>query len=175
MVSSIQIVSFCQSDGPREVTPPIEKKIRQDIKKEVIKLRQKMKSSKENDLSIEFAVDTSRVEKYMEKYMEYDYSTVGMVDASYSAAHQYDSLLNKYYKKLLSVLNQSDKQVLIKAQKAWINFRDTESKLIDTMSKEEYSGGGTVQGIIDASSYLKLIKNRVIAILEHLERAQSIE
>lgn len=106
----------------------------------------------------------------MAKSMEYDYSTAGMSDASYYAAHQYDSLLNKYYKRLLSVLKGADKAVLIKAQKAWLAFRDSEMKLVDTMSKEEYSGGGTVQQLTDASIYLAFIKNRVVTLFDHYSR-----
>jgi uncharacterized protein YecT (DUF1311 family) len=167
-----QTATFAQtSDGPVEVTPVMEKKIRQDIEKAVVPFRQSKKKSGDTDLSIEFAVDTFRIEQYMEKYMDVDYSTAGMRTAVYEGAHQYDSLLNKYYKKLLAVLKPEDKKVLIQAQKAWITYRDSELKLVDVVSKDEYSGGGTVQLLTDASYYLEIIKNRTIEIYEHLSRA----
>jgi uncharacterized protein YecT (DUF1311 family) len=93
-----------------------------------------------------------------------------MTTAGYEAAKAYDSLLNKYYKKLLSKLKPVDKTTLTQAQKAWIAFRDTEEKLIATVSKDEYSGGGTVQQLIDTSQYLELIKQRALQIFDHLDR-----
>jgi uncharacterized protein YecT (DUF1311 family) len=165
-------LAFSQSsDGPVEVTPAMEKKIRQDIEKAVVPFRQGKKKTGDTDLSIEFAVDTFRIEQYMEKYMDHDYSTAGMRAATYEAAHLYDSLLNKYYKMLLAVLKPEDKKVLIQAQKAWISYRDSELKLVDIVSKDEYSGGGTMQQLIDASYYLEMIKSRTIEIYHHLGRA----
>jgi uncharacterized protein YecT (DUF1311 family) len=164
--------AFAQPEGdPKEITPAVEKKFKQEIEKDVATLKQQMKKSNEPDLAIEFAVDTFRIEQYMEKCLDHDYSTAGMRTASYDAAAKYDILLNKYYKKLLSVLKASDKNVLVKAQKAWIAYRDSEIKLIQTVSKDEYSGGGTIQLLIDSSSYLDLIKNRALEIYQYLERA----
>lgn len=164
------IVFAQSSDAPREVTPEIENKIKKEVEKSALGFQRKLKASNESSLDMEFSIDTFKVERYEELYLSYDYSTSGMVTASYIATHQYDSLLNKYYKKLLSLLKPNDKQALIQAQKAWITFRDSESKLIATVSQEEYSGGGTVQLLIDSSSYLNLIKNRVLEIFDHLDR-----
>ena len=164
------IVFSQDRSDPVEVTPAIEKKINEEIITGVRSLKTKMTSDKESAASIEFVLDTFRIEKYQERYMDYDYSTAGMRTATYDAAYKYDSLLNKYYKKLLTVLKKSDKPILVNAQKSWITFRDNEIKLIETMSKDEYSGGGTVQQLIDASEYLDIIKQRTITIYEHYMR-----
>ena len=169
---SPQLVSFSQtSKTPKEVTPAIEKKFKQEIEKGIVKLKQEMKKTQETELDMEFTVDTFRIEQYMKKYLDYDYSTAGMRTACYDAAYKYDSLLNKYYKKLLSALKSEDKKILLNAQKAWIAFRENEIKLIETINKNEYSGGGTFQLLIDSSSYLYLIRNRAIEIYEYLQRA----
>jgi uncharacterized protein YecT (DUF1311 family) len=163
------LIAFSQND-PQEVTPAIQKSIKADIDRAVLKLQTRLKNDRESNLQIEFAVDTFRVEKYFELYTKYDYTTAGMTSVGYEAAHAYDSLLNKYYKKLLSVLKPADKAVLTQAQKAWIAFRDAEEKLVSIISKDEYSGGGTVQQLVDTSQYLELIRKRVIQIFEHLDR-----
>ena len=164
-----RLTAFSQ-DQPLEVTPEIQKKISAEIDIAVLKLQKELKKDQQSALQIEFAADTFRVEKYAELYTQYDYTTAGMVTSGYQAAHAYDSLLNKYYKKLLGSLKTNDKAILTQAQKAWITFRDAEEKLIFTVSKDEYSGGGTVQQLIDTSEYLELIKKRVIQIFEHLDR-----
>jgi uncharacterized protein YecT (DUF1311 family) len=163
------LIAFCQND-PQEVTPAIEKNIRADIDKAVLKLQTSLKKDRQSNLQIEFATDTFRVEKYFELYTKYDYTTAGMTTAGSETAKAYDSLLNKYYKKLLSRLKPADRTILTQAQKGWISFRDAEVKLITVVSQDEYSGGGTVQQLIDMSQYLALIKERVIQIFEHLDR-----
>ena len=77
-----------------------------------------------------------------------------MRDAGYEAATLYDSLLNKYYKKFLAVLKGEDKKNLLQAQKSWLAFRDNETKLVETISKDQYSGGGTMQQLTESSEYL---------------------
>lgn len=164
------IVFSQDTSDPVEVTPAIEKKINEQIITAVRSLKTKMTNNKKSTTLIEFTLDTFRIENYEKRYMDYDYSTAGMRTATYDAAYKYDSLLNKYYKKLLAVLKQSDKRVLVNAQKSWITFRDNELKLIDTISKDEYSGGGTVQQLINASEYLDIIKQRTITIFAHYMR-----
>jgi uncharacterized protein YecT (DUF1311 family) len=72
---------------------------------------------------------------------------------------------------LLSVLKGDDKKILVQAQKSWLSYRDNETKLVESISKAEYSGGGTMQQLTEGSEYLNLIKNRVIAIFNHYIRA----
>jgi uncharacterized protein YecT (DUF1311 family) len=165
----LHLAAFSQND-PQEVTPAIQKSIRADIDKAVLKLQTKLKNAQESNLQIEFTIDTFRIEEYYGQYLKYDYTTAGMTTAGYEAANAYDSLLNKYYKKLSNRLKSADRGTLMQAQKAWIAFRDAEEKLIGTVSQDEYSGGGTVQQLIDTSQYLQLVKQRVIQIFEHLDR-----
>ncbi len=171
----IQSACYAQSkNGPAEVTKEIEKKINQEITKESGLLKSRLTDSKEATDVIEFTLDTFRIEKYRERFIDYDWSTAGMRSATYDAADKYDRLLNKYYKKLLLILKQVDKSVLINVQKSWISFRDNELKLIGTISKDEYSGGGTIQGILNASDYLEIIKQRTFTIYQHYLRAAQI-
>jgi len=153
-----------------EVTPELQKKIKQDIEKEIPKLKERLKNKQENDGIIEFKIDTFRVEQFMSKWTDTDYSDFGMKQACYETANLYDVLLNKYYKKLLTLLKGDDKKILIQAQKAWLIFRDNENKLVQTISAEQYSGGGTMQQLREASIYLALIKKRTIDLFSHYLR-----
>ena len=166
-----QLLSYSQTKAPVEVTPDLQKKIMLDIDKEVLKLKQRLSKGGDNSVHVEFIVDTFRVERFMAKWVELDFGDFGMRDAGYATAKLYDSLLNKYYKKLLLVLKGNDKQALVQAQKAWLSFRDGETKLVETISKDDYSGGGTMQQLTEASEYLNLIKSRTIVLFEHYVRA----
>jgi uncharacterized protein YecT (DUF1311 family) len=168
----LRFTSYAQDiKYPVEVTEAIEKKIRQEIVQEAAQLKAKLTKKKESALAIEFALDTFRIENYQGKYINYDYSTAAMTNVTYNLADAYDSLLNKYYKKLLAILKPADKAILINAQKSWISFRDNEWKLIGTISKDEYSGGGTMQQTINASERVNMIRARTVAVYNHLERA----
>jgi uncharacterized protein YecT (DUF1311 family) len=168
---SCQLFTFSQSKDPIEVTPEIQRKIRGEIEKEIPRFKQKLEVAKENPVRIEFAIDTFRLERFMDKWIDLDYGDFGMRDACYAGAKLYDSLLNNYYKKLLEVLKGDDKQVLIQAQRSWLAFRDSEFRLVETISKDEYSGGGTMQQLTEASEYLDLVRNRVVTIFDHYVRA----
>ena len=167
----ITVVFSQEAKDPVEVTAAVEKKIASDIAKEADTLKAKLIKGKDHEYSIEFELDTFRVHRYMQLYINYDWTTAGMRMATYQAAAKFDSLLNKYYKRLMNVLKPEDKKVLIAAQKAWLTFRDSELKLIDVIGKDEYSGGGTIQQLIDASEYLDLIEKRTITLFEHYMRA----
>ena len=126
-------LSFSQTKAPAEVTPALQKNIMLDIDKEIPKLKQLLEKAKENAVHIEFTIDTFRAERFMAKWVALDYGDFGMRDAGYATAKLYDSLLNKYYKMLLTVLKGDDKKTLVQAQKAWLAFRDGETKLAATI------------------------------------------
>ncbi len=168
----LRITAYSQNkNNPVEVTPAVDKKIAQEISKESELLKSKLKKEDDSEAVMEFTIDTFRIELYMSKYISYDWSTAGMRYATYEAASRYDSLLNKYYKKLQAVLKPEDKKVLANTQKSWIAFRDNELKLINVVGKDEYSGGGTIQQLMDASEYLEIIRQRVFKIYQHYLRA----
>ena len=162
--------AFSQT-GPGELTPALEKKFKAEIEKEVVKLRADLKKSSETDLGIEFAIDTYRLDALLDKFAETEYSTAGICNAEYKVAQMYDSLLNKYYKKLLAVLKGDDKQVLVKTQKAWMAYRDAENELVFIIGKEDYAGGGTMQNMLRASAYREFVKKRTVEIVGHLRSA----
>ncbi|RYZ22834.1 MAG: DUF1311 domain-containing protein [Chitinophagaceae bacterium] len=154
----------------RAFTVSDEKQLHIAIEKAVTQLRQSLLKEKTAPPLVEITLDTFRVERYLEHRMQIDYSTAGMRLASLEAAHRYDSLLNKYYRRLLQTLRPADRPTLVAAQKAWIAFRDAEMKLVSTMSKEEYSGGGTLQQLIDTDAYYQFVRGRALAIIGHLTR-----
>jgi uncharacterized protein YecT (DUF1311 family) len=161
--------SYGQNDGPREITPQDLQKIKAGIEKEIPAFKQNLSKRELTADQIEFSVDTFRIEQLGSKWMEIDYSTVGMRAAVNEKTASYDKLLNRYYNKLLKVLKPEDKQTLIAAQRAWIAYRDAEGKLIGVMTKEEYSGGGTIQSIIATGSYSSLVFKRTLEIFNYYD------
>ena len=71
----------------------------------------------------------------------------------------------------MSILIDSDKKVLQQAQRSWLAFRDSEFKLVELISTDQYSGEGTMYQLSESGAYLDLMKSRVIALFEHYKRA----
>jgi Uncharacterized protein conserved in bacteria len=163
------------SKTPIEVTPQVEKQFKQKVEREVPAFKKQLELNKENEVQIEFSVDTFRIEHFIRLWEESVITDSDEAQASYAGAWLYDSLLNKYYKKLLLTLKPEDRQILQQAQRAWITFRDNESKLVDLISKDEYSGGGTKQRLTESYLYLLRVKNRTIEIFDHYVRATQSE
>jgi uncharacterized protein YecT (DUF1311 family) len=156
------------NEGPNEITPLILQKIKADIEKEIPAFKQKMSKEMNTD-KIEFSLDTFRIERICAKRMDIDYSTAGINTSVDMLTAAYDQLMNKYYNKLLKLLKPEDKMVLVTAQKAWLVYRDAEAKLIGTMTKEEYSGGGTIQSNIATGSYSSLVVKRAIDVFNYYD------
>lgn len=159
--------TFAQEEGPKELTTQKLQKIRADIEKHIPDLKQSLSDLDFSSRQIEFAIDTFRIERLAAERMNIDYSTSGMNLAINELTDSYDKLLNKYYNKLIKLLDPEDKKVLLNAQKAWLVFRDSERIFISTMIKEKYSGGGTIQSNIAADNYSQIVIHRTIDIFNY--------
>ncbi len=167
------LLSICQM-APVEVTQAIQNEIQQDIEKKIPDLKKRLEGEDRNPIEIAFILDTFRFERFFSKWIELDYRDFGMRDACYITAELYDSLMNIYYKKLLITLKGNDKEILIQAQNAWIVFRDSNAKLIEILSGDEYGGGGTSSALSNASQYLEVVKDRTIDLYRHYKTATRI-
>jgi uncharacterized protein YecT (DUF1311 family) len=160
---------MAQSDGPKEITPIVLQHLKSDIEKLIPPFKNNLFKQEFTADQIEFSVDTFRIEQLLTKRMDIDYSTAGMNVTVNEMTASYDQLMNKYYNKLLKMLKAEDKKTLVSAQKAWLAYRDAEAKLIGTLTKEVYSGGGTIQSNIATSSYADLVVKRTIEIFNYYD------
>lgn len=169
ILSLLVHLSFAQNDGPKEITPQVLQKIKADIEKQVPAFKQKLSKKNLTADQVEFSLDTFRIQETASYRMDIDYSTMGMNVTIDEMTAAYDKLMNKYYSKLLALLKPEDKKVLITAQKAWLAYRDAEAKLIWTMTKDEYSGGGSMQSNIATSAYSDLVVKRTVEIFNYYD------
>ncbi len=172
LLTSFTMISFGQSDGPNEITSQLLQKIKADVEKLVPDYKKRITEKGYNKDEIEFSVDTFRISQIVSRRMDIDYSTAGMNITVDDMTDSYDKLMNKYYGKLLKALQPEDKKILINAQKAWLAFRDAEAKLIGTMTKDEYSGGGTIQSTTATDAYADIVVKRTIEIFDYYNNIQ---
>jgi uncharacterized protein YecT (DUF1311 family) len=127
----------------------------------------RIKTKVSDTLGFKFLLDTSRIEITEEVYLEDELNDFAMRDLSNQAGRSYDELLNKYYKKLSGKLNETNRAVLVRTQKAWIAYRDEELKLFGTIDEASNGGGGTAATIALASIYRTLTKQRTIDLFNY--------
>ena len=147
------------------------KEITKTADKEALRYKATLKDKDLSSDQVEFSVDTFRINRIVDYRIEVDYTTVGMNKAVRQLTADYDKLLNKYYQKLLKMLDEEDKKALIEDERAWIKYRDAEKELIGTMTKEQYSGGGTIQSNIATGSYASLVIKRTVDIFNYYNEA----
>jgi uncharacterized protein YecT (DUF1311 family) len=160
------LFSFAQPD-PQEITPERLKKIKTEAEKETAEYMRKLDTTKLIHEEIVFERETYLLGLIREKKTDLDYTTYGMNKATRDWADGHDSLMNKYYNRLLKLLSPEDKKTLIAAQKSWLAYRDAEGQLMGMMMKEEYSGGGTIQSNIATNNYCLLIVERTNTIFNY--------
>jgi uncharacterized protein YecT (DUF1311 family) len=160
---------------PREVTAKEIKAMQRQIELEAQQLRLELEKDEYDadfakEVSIGYQLDAFRIDQLLKRRIDIDYSTSGMVTATYEAESAYDDLLNKYYQKLLGKLSAEDKAVLKRAQKNWLQFRDSERELNTLLTMDKYSGGGTIQRTIGSDCDLELTKARIKGLVDYLLR-----
>ncbi|WP_167353205.1 lysozyme inhibitor LprI family protein [Pedobacter steynii] len=177
LLMGIGLLSFstATAQAPKEIPEQDLVKMKLKIHKEVDAQYKKLLENPDKDnymskTAMDFQMDTTRIEQFMKQRIAIDYSTMGMVQASYDAEKEYDQLLNKYYQQLLKLMETRDKPLLIEVQRNWLKYRDSERKMNALLTEEKYSGGGTIQRVILAAAYLEITKKRVFELQGYLDR-----
>jgi uncharacterized protein YecT (DUF1311 family) len=166
---SIGVCTFAQNRRAKEITPQLLLQIRAEVEREVPAFKNKLKADDISAGRVEFQIDTFRIQRIADKRMTLDFTTAGMNTTMYAMSDAYDKLMNKYYARLLKLLKPKDKTVLISAQRAWIGYRDAESKLIGLVTDPVYSGGGTIQTNIACGDFTDIIVKRTETIFDYYD------
>jgi len=108
-----------------------------------------------------FAQDKHPIDKFEEECMNKDSTTAGMNNCMMEAYKQWDAELNKYYKLLMGILSQEEKQQLKDAQIVWLKYRDLETKFrMDTFLNNQ----GTMYSNMAMSEKLDIVKQRALEL-----------
>ncbi len=121
-------------------------------------------------LEKEFYLDTLYIERLWALELDYNSSTQGIAQANYNAENHYDTLLNKYYNKLINRMVGKDKEVIKESQRNWIKFRNSERIFNNTIQDEQYSDGGTIHTIFATQKFADITRQRVIELYYYLDR-----
>lgn len=124
----------------------------------------------QDPISITFRQDTMMIEQRVSDMLHKDYTPEGLVKASVFLEQEYDNLLTRYYQMLLNKMREEDKNILIESQQNWKKYRDSEKKLLYTISSDTYTGeGGSFWAIpVATSTYADITRDRLINIYNYI-------
>ncbi len=124
-------------------------------------------SQKILEVQQEFKQDTTRIESHVRS--AFLANTADFVQCMNYLFDEYDKLLNKYYRLLMSNLNEEGKAALKSAQMNWIKFQTADRKLLDNISMQVYKnmGGGTMSNYISDPLYGYIVKDRAIELYKY--------
>jgi uncharacterized protein YecT (DUF1311 family) len=106
------------------------------------------------------------IDIYLDTCIEKNPSTMGILKCTDEAYKMWDAELNKYYKLLMSFLNESDAKVLKESELKWIEFKDKEFENLEHIySKME----GTMYIPMHAFSKLEIIRTRANQLKDYYE------
>lgn len=111
------------------------------------------------------------IDKEMDACIDKDPSTRGMIECMDAAKVKWDVELNKYYKLLMSTLNDSSKASLRESQRKWIEFRDAEIDAIGDIYEYKYEvmNGGTLYSLMAVGRSLEVVKTRALELISYYE------
>jgi len=165
----IAVSASAQSTYPANTAKELSNSDVAKLKKAIADFRAKYKATYDyaEDLRIDFAVDTFSISYAEDLRMEADFTNLGMLQTVYATAQDYDVLLNKYYKILSAKLKGEKKQKLVKAQRAWIAFRDADNEFAASIFySEDHGSMGKLQY---AATESERVKQRVVELFDYLE------
>lgn len=108
------------------------------------------------------AEDTHPIDKAEQKCLDKSQSTADMLKCTYKAYDDWDKEMNKSYNLLMKKLPANQKSELLKAQKSWLAFRDTNQKFIKTSIWEGKEG--TMFRPIAINEDVELVKQRALQL-----------
>ena len=99
------------------------------------------------------------IDQAMDAAMERDSSTAGMVNAVSKANKDWDKEMNALYQDLKKTMKPEEWAALVTAQKAWIVYRDAQTKsIVETYGHME----GTMYIPMSASEVMEITKDRAL-------------
>jgi len=99
------------------------------------------------------------IDQAMEAAIDRDSSTAGMVQAVSKANKDWDKEMNALYQNLKKTMKPEEWAALVAAQKAWIVYRDAQTKsIVETYGHME----GTMYIPMSASAVMELTKDRAL-------------
>lgn len=98
-----------------------------------------------------------------------EFNTQGWVELEAKYLKIWDNELNSIYKKLLTKLNEKEKNILIESQKGWVQFHTNELAFVDEVfyfrkSGQLFGSQGRVQTVATQSSR---IRQRTLELMEY--------
>lgn len=106
---------------------------------------------------------TQPIDARLKQCTDQFYSTYGMSQCLTQATAQWDRTLNRNYQRLMKSLTPKQQNVVKKAQRQWLAFRDAQIAAIQSI----YDRQGTIWGLIAGQQILDLTKTQALRLNQY--------
>lgn len=174
----VRYAGYAQTDLPQPVTKEILQQLIAEVRQEADEYAATLKHKYDSvtgefprlsEEALKFSKDSFSIERMYRKRTNIDYSTAGINEALAVKTEAYQRLMIRYFDKLIRRLAPEDRKVLIAAQDAWTQFHRKEMGLMDLLTKEPNSGGGTIEFNIIQHHKAESMKNRAVALFTYYD------
>jgi len=112
------------------------------------------------------ATDEHPIDRELSLLLRKDPSTFGQMEAFSKGIELWDAELNRNYKALFAKLDDSGRQQLREAQRAWLAFRDAEFRRTDVLYGRK---DGSMFRPMAVSARMELVKARALELAKSIE------
>jgi len=111
------------------------------------------------------------IDRRLAECMVKDDTTAGMTHCLFAACEMWDGELNRIYKELWGRLQPEGRAALKTAQSEWLQYRDLEFILIDSI----YAGfEGTMYTPMRVEDRMNIVKNRVMELKSYIDLMENL-
>ncbi len=156
------------------ITNKNEKKIINKLEKDLLTLSESYPYNTLdcNDEYFKLCLDTCLIYRFNDIMQDIDPGTFGCINAINEVKRSYNILLEKYYNKLLHILLEKDRKILVKSQLAWQRYKDADAELIYLINYDYERG--TVFHINAITDISHIILKRVFFLYNYYDEIKFI-
>jgi len=115
-----------------------------------------------------FSQDENRhpIDVYLDSCLERNPSTFGMVDCTREAEKMWNAELNKYYKLLMTIIDDSSASILKESERDWVKYKEKEIANIENIYSQVE---GTMYQIERAYQIMEITRIRAMQLKDYYD------
>ena len=150
-----------------KITSEILSKLKAGVEIEAQKKKNDTINNFMSSVESDYEIELYKIVLLNQKIVETDDSTESINIAILESINSFEILMNKYYEKLLLILNQEEKKILIDSQNSWQIYYENELKLLELNHKKEFPHGSIILPNKINSRKSNLIELRTDVLFNH--------
>ncbi|MGC8650479.1 MAG: lysozyme inhibitor LprI family protein [Hydrogenobaculum sp.] len=122
--------------------------------------------------NVVYARQKDPIDAWLDKCLDKHQTDAGMMNCTEKAQQMWNARLNKVYRELLSKLNPKQREDLIRSERNWVNFAESETRFINDTY---FSAMGTMYYLMGDDDIMELYKRRALQLQGYLDDIKQMQ